>query len=73
MGYGARQIADLQKTLDAAAAAGVEAIAVGTPADLSEFLRIPVPSTRVRYELEVRGNPTLAEVIAPVIRPATRP
>jgi predicted GTPase len=73
MGYGDQQIVDLEKTIDAVVAAGVEAIAVGTPADLSELLRIAVPSTRVRYELDVRGTPTLADVIAPVIRPAKRP
>ncbi len=67
MGYGSQQIADLEKTLDAAIAGGVEAIAIGTPVDLGALIRIAIPSTRVRYELEVRGSPTLADVLASVI------
>jgi hypothetical protein len=32
----------------------VEAVAVGTPVALERLVRIPVPHTRVRYELELR-------------------
>jgi predicted GTPase len=67
MGYGEQQIADLEKTIGAAVAGGVEAVAVGTPVDLSALIRIPIPYTRVRYELEVQGTPTLADVLAPVL------
>jgi predicted GTPase len=72
MGYGEAQLRDLQATLDAAAGAGVEAIAVGTPIDLPRLLRVRLPHTRVRYELEVRGEPTLEQVLAPVIARARR-
>jgi predicted GTPase len=67
MGYGERQVHDLEATIARAAAGGVEAVAVGTPIDLARLVRIPVPHTRVRYELEVRGRPTLADVLAPVL------
>jgi hypothetical protein len=46
---------------------GVEAVAVGTPIDLARIVDIPVPNTRVRYELQVLGRPTLEEVLAPVL------
>ena len=41
-------------------------MAVGTPIDLARIVRIPVPNTRVRYELQVIGQPTLEDVLAPI-------
>ena len=68
MGYGEAQVRDLEATLAKAAEGGVEAVAVGTPIDLAHLVKIPVPSTRVRYELQVLGLPTLKEVLAPVLK-----
>jgi predicted GTPase len=70
MGYGDQQIKDLEETIARAARDGVEAVAIGTPIDLGRLIRIPVPHTRVRYELEIRGTPTLADALAPVLRHA---
>lgn len=67
MGYGDQQTADLAATLAAAGEAGVEAVAIGTPIDLGRLIDIPLPHTRVRYDLEVIGGATLEEVLAPVI------
>ncbi|HET9948287.1 MAG TPA: hypothetical protein VFQ22_05170 [Longimicrobiales bacterium] len=67
MGYGKRQIRDLEATLRRAASDGVEAVAVGTPIDLSAVLEVPVPHTRVRYELEVLGEPTLEQALEPIL------
>lgn len=67
MGYGEQQIRDLEATLGRAAAAGVEAVAVGTPIDLSRVVRIPVPWTRVRYELQVIGKPDLGDLLKPFL------
>jgi predicted GTPase len=67
MGYGERQVRDLEATIAQAAADGVQAVVIGTPIDLARLVRIPVPHTRVRYELEVRGPPGLADVLAPVL------
>ncbi|HSJ25320.1 MAG TPA: GTP-binding protein [Longimicrobiales bacterium] len=72
MGYGPQQIADLQETVRRAAAAGVEAIAVGTPIDVARILDLPVPHTRVRYELSLRGGTSVQELIAPVLERARR-
>lgn len=69
MGYGEQQVRDLEATIARAADHGVEAIAIGTPIDLSKLVRIPVPWTRVRYELEVRGTPTLRDVLSPILGP----
>ena len=73
MGYGAAQVRDLAETLQRAARGGVDAVAVGTPVDLARLIDLPVPHTRVRYDLEVLGAPTLAEVLAPVLRRAGAP
>jgi predicted GTPase len=71
MGYGESQIRDLEATLRQAAEAGVEAIAVGTPIDLAALIEIPLPHTRVRYELEVLGAPGLEDALQPILeRPA---
>jgi predicted GTPase len=67
MGYGARQVRDLEATLARAAEGGVEAVAIGTPIDLARIVRIPVSHTRVRYELQVLGEPTLADVFRPLL------
>ena len=61
------QVRDLEATFAKAAEGGVEAVAVGTPIDLGRLVKIPVPNTRVRYELQVLGRPTLEEVLAPVL------
>jgi len=68
MGYGESQVKDLEATIALAAEGGVEAVAVGTPIDLARIVDIPVPNTRVRYELQVLGRPTLEEVLAPVLK-----
>jgi predicted GTPase len=67
MGYGEVQVRDLEATLEKAVQGGVEAVAVGTPIDLAHLIKIPVPHTRVRYELQVLGSPTLEDVLAPVL------
>jgi predicted GTPase len=68
MGYGERQVRDLEATIARAVAeGGVEAVAIGTPIDLARLVKIPVPHTRVRYELEVRGTPTIADALAPLL------
>jgi predicted GTPase len=70
MGYGDAQLADLQETIRRAAAGGVEAVAVGTPIDLPALLDMPIPSTRVRYELRLRDGVSMPDIIAPVLNRA---
>ncbi len=69
LGYGEAQVRELERTLAAAAQHGVEAVAVGTPIDLASIVRIPVPHTRVRYELRLADDAVLDEILEPVLAP----
>jgi predicted GTPase len=61
MGYGEAQIKELEETI---AASDAELVLIGTPIDLSKLLEIDKPSQRVRYELEVIGQPELAPILS---------
>jgi predicted GTPase len=61
MGYGARQVAELEATIRASDA---ELVIVATPIDLRRLIRIDRPVQRVRYELQVIGRPTIEEALA---------
>jgi predicted GTPase len=69
MGYGDQQIKDLQATIDAV---DCDLVVIGTPIDLSRVVPLSKPSVRVRYELEVTGSPSLAEVLAPIVAKAKK-
>ncbi|MDZ7844100.1 MAG: cyclic 2,3-diphosphoglycerate synthase [Anaerolineales bacterium] len=60
MGYGDQQIKELQETINQA---DVEMVIIGTPIDLGSLLNINKPSQRVRYELQVIGQPTLKDLL----------
>jgi len=61
MGYGEKQIRDLEETINAIPA---DAVIVATPIDLTRLIKINKPSLRVNYELQEIGKPTLEDVIA---------
>src|SRR5262245_777086 len=63
LGYGDRQIADLQATID-----GVDCdlVLIGTPIDLRRLVRFSKPAQTVGYELEEIGKPDLSDVLASV-------
>ncbi|MFO3795719.1 MAG: cyclic 2,3-diphosphoglycerate synthase [Anaerolineales bacterium] len=60
MGYGAKQIQDLEETINRADA---DLVIIGTPIDLTRLIRINKPTQRVRYELQEIGQPTLADLL----------
>jgi predicted GTPase len=60
MGYGAKQMKDLEATIDKA---DVDMVIVGTPIDLTRVIKIKKPYQRVRYELQEIGQPTLQELL----------
>ena len=60
MGYGAKQIRELEATI---AAADCDAVVIGTPIDLRRILKIDKPSVRVTYELQEIGRPNLTDVL----------
>jgi len=64
MGYGERQIHELAATISEVPC---DAIVIATPIDLRRLLDLPRPSTRVRYELQEIGRPTLEDVLAPLL------
>ena len=60
MGYGEAQLADLKATIDACDA---DLVVIGTPIDLTRYIKFNKPSVRVGYDLQEIGQPTLSEVI----------
>ena len=60
MGYGDKQMKDLERTINAVEA---DAVVIGTPIDLGRLLKIQKPAVRVRYELEEIGAPKLDGIL----------
>ena len=60
LGYGAKQIAELEATINAAPA---DLVLIATPIDLRRIVKIRHPTVRVRYELKEVGQPTLANIL----------
>ena len=60
MGYSETQREELEETLDRADA---DLILIATPIDLRKVIDIDKPATRVFYELEEVGQPTLEELL----------
>ena len=60
MGYGEAQTRDLEATIRAVNA---DYVVIGTPIDLSRVITIDQPYTRVRYELQEIGQPTLEDLL----------
>ncbi|HIC93032.1 MAG TPA: GTPase [Anaerolineae bacterium] len=62
VGYGKRQIEELEETINATPC---DLVLVATPIDLRRVLKhIEHPMDRVRYELQEIGHPTLEDVLA---------
>ncbi|WP_297704162.1 cyclic 2,3-diphosphoglycerate synthase [uncultured Eudoraea sp.] len=60
MGYGDDQLRDLEVTINSC---DCDAVVIGTPIDLSRIINIRKPSTRVFYDLQSIGKPSLEEVV----------
>ena len=63
LGYGSRQIADLQETINSV---DCDLVLIGTPIDLRRLVTFRRPAQRVGYELEETGRASLSEVLAKV-------
>jgi predicted GTPase len=61
MGYGQKQIKELEQTINNA---DCDLVLIGTPIGLDRLIEIDRPSQRVMYELQEIGRPTLADVLA---------
>ncbi len=60
MGYGAEQMKDLEKTINAV---DCDAVVIGTPIDLGRFIKIEKPYTRVQYELSEKAKEEMKAVL----------
>ena len=60
MGYGEAQLRDLETTINSS---DCEAVVIGTPIDLSRVINIKKPHTRVFYNLQSIGIPSLEDVV----------
>jgi predicted GTPase len=70
MGYGDEQLIDLDKTINATPC---DFVVTGTPIDLGRLIESKHPIRHVTYELEEVGEPTLADVLQPIVAQAARP
>ncbi len=60
MGYGEKQIKDLEETINAA---DCDAVVIATPIDLNRIVNIQKPNTRVMYELDDKAAEELSTVV----------
>ena len=60
MGYGERQIRDLELTINRSPA---ELVIMATPIDLRRIMQLEKPVLRVRYDLQELGSPTLSDLL----------
>jgi len=65
MGYGNKQIQELEDTVNAA---DCDLVIIGTPIDLSRIIKINKKSIRVKYELQEIGRPNLDDVLSQEIK-----
>jgi len=61
MGYGDEQVAELEETINAV---NCDLVLTATPIDLRRLIDVRHPMDRVRYELQVIGEPTLRGLLA---------
>ncbi|MBN2781317.1 MAG: GTPase [Candidatus Marinimicrobia bacterium] len=64
MGYGERQMKDLEKTIENTEC---DAVVIGTPIDLRRVIRIKQPSVRVTYDLQEIGKPDLQDILSDLV------
>ncbi|MBC8314508.1 MAG: GTPase [Bacteroidetes bacterium] len=60
MGYGDRQIKDLEETINNT---DCDSVVIGTPIDLNRLVKIRKPNTRVYYDLQEIGQPDLDTIL----------
>lgn len=62
MGYGEKQIRDLELTINRSEA---DLVIIATPIDLRRIMQIKKPVLRVKYDLQELGKPTLTDLLSP--------
>ncbi len=69
MGYGNKQMKDLEATIRKAK---VDSVVIGTPIDLGRIIKISKPHVRVDYNLQEIGEPTVVDALAPILKKKAR-
>jgi predicted GTPase len=64
MGYGKKQMADLEATINAV---DCDLVLIGTPIDLGRLIKINKPAMRVRYELDAETKAALTADVERVV------
>lgn len=64
MGYSVEQLQELETTINAA---DCDVVVAGTPMDLARLIRSRHPIRQAIYELQELGEPTIEQVLAPII------
>lgn len=64
MGYSETQRRELLQTIESA---NPDVVLIGTPINLAAVLRLKCPAVRLRYELQEMGEPSLEQVLAPIV------
>jgi len=65
MGYGDEQMRDLTATIDRT---DCDSVIIATPIDLGRVIKITKPNTRVEYNLQEIGSPSMDDVLAGFIK-----
>ncbi len=65
MGYGGKQIKDLETTINKVEC---DSVIIGTPIDLRRIIKINKPSTRIYYELDEIAKPNLNEILSEFLK-----
>jgi predicted GTPase len=65
MGYGAQQVADLEKTINKT---DCDAVVIATPIDLTRIVKINKPTVKVDYELQEIGAPTFCSLVCDFLK-----
>ncbi len=67
MGYFGKQLIDMEKTINRTEC---DSVIIATPIDLRRVVKIKKPATRVFYDLQEIGDPTVASVLKGFFKPA---
>jgi predicted GTPase len=65
MGYSAKQLKDLEKTINNTKC---DSVVIGTPIDLNRLIKINKPNTRVYYDLQEIGYPDLSGILKDFVK-----
>ncbi|MFA7361009.1 MAG: GTPase, partial [Candidatus Kapaibacterium sp.] len=65
MGYGDKQIKDLENTINKVPC---DSVIIGTPIDLRRIVKIKRPCARVSYDLQEIGKPDLTDILTKMFK-----